>query len=153
MRAILKSRVREMGGDPPRRTRPKPSEVTVTPFLVDPRGWCVGHYNPGGTVGGSVAAVRRSRRDRTTGRAAADAWCSAYLCFRRGMERVVKRQMRVARLVISRASEGENLLWALKQAAFRTDVNPILGMSLPAGTTLAAAGFGQVCGFIEFGTD
>jgi hypothetical protein len=69
------------------------------------------------------------------------------------MERVVKRQMRVARLVISRASEGENLLWALKQAVFRTDVNPILGMSLPAGTTLAAAGFGQVCGFIEFGTD
>jgi hypothetical protein len=37
--------------------------------------------------------------------------------------------------------------------SFRTDVNPILGMSLPAGTTLAAAGFGQVCGFIEFGTD
>jgi hypothetical protein len=91
------------------------------------------------------------------------------------MERVVKRQMRVARLVISRASEGENLLWELKQAvetfspekvlilvlnikakhyeSFRTDVNPILGMSLPAGTTLAAAGFGQVCGFIEFGTD
>jgi hypothetical protein len=83
--------------------------------------------------------------------------------------------MRVARLVISRASEGENLLWELKQAvetfspekvlilvlnmkakhyeSFRTDVNPILGMSLPAGTTLAAAGFGQVCGFIEFGTD
>ncbi len=55
-------------------------------FLVDPRGWCLGHYNPGGTVGGSVAAVRRSRRDRTSGRAAADAWCSAYLCFRRGME-------------------------------------------------------------------
>ncbi len=74
--------------------------------------------------------------------------------------------MRVARLVISRASEGENLLWELKQAvetfspekvlilvlnmkakhyeSFRTDVNPILGMSLPAGTTLAAAGFGQV---------
>jgi len=80
--------------------------------------------------------------------------------------RVVKRQMRVARLVLSRASEGENLLWELKQAvetfspekvlilvlnmkakhyeSFRTDVNPILGMSLPAGTTLAAAGFGQV---------
>jgi hypothetical protein len=80
--------------------------------------------------------------------------------------RVVKRQIRVARLVISRASEGENLLWELKQAvetfspekvlilvlnmkakhyeSFRTDVNPILGMSLPAGTTLAAAGFGQV---------
>jgi hypothetical protein len=80
--------------------------------------------------------------------------------------RVLKRQMRVARLVISRASEGENLLWELKQAvetfspekvlilvlnmkakhyeSFRTDVNPILGMSLPAGTTLAAAGFGQV---------
>jgi len=74
--------------------------------------------------------------------------------------------MRVARLVLSRASEGENLLWELKQAvetfspekvlilvlnmkakhyeSFRTDVNPILGMSLPAGTTLAAAGFGQV---------
>jgi hypothetical protein len=91
------------------------------------------------------------------------------------MERVVKRQMRVARLVISRASEGENLLWELKQAvetfspekvlilvlnmkakhyeSFRTDVNPILGMSLPAWTILAAAGFGQVCGFIEFGTD
>jgi hypothetical protein len=91
------------------------------------------------------------------------------------MERVVKRQMRVARLVISRASEGENLLWELKQAvetfspekvlilvlnmkakhyeSFCTDVNPILGMSLPAGTTLAAEGFGQVCGFIEFGTD
>ncbi len=80
--------------------------------------------------------------------------------------RVVKRQIRVARLVISRASEGENLLWELKQAvetfspekvlilvlnmkakhyeSFRTDVNPILGMSLPAGTTLAVAGFGQV---------
>ncbi len=74
--------------------------------------------------------------------------------------------MRVTRLVLSRASEGENLLWELKQAvetfspekvlilvlnmkakhyeSFRTDVNPILGMSLPAGTTLAAAGFGQV---------
>jgi len=74
--------------------------------------------------------------------------------------------MRVARHVISKASEGENLLWELKQAvetfspekvlilvlnmkakhyeSFRTDVNPILGMSLPAGTTLAAAGFGQV---------
>jgi hypothetical protein len=85
---------------------------------------------------------------------------------------VVKRQMQAARLVIIRAEVGENLLWELKHAvetlnpqkvlililemkakhyeSFRTEVNPILGLSLPEGATLWRR-YRHVSGFIGFG--
>ena len=88
-------------------------------------------------------------------------------------KKVVKRQMQAARLVIIRAGVRENLLWELKQAvetlnpqkvlilvlemkakhyeSFRT-VNPVLGVSLPDGTTLWRRR-GRVSGFIGFGAD
>jgi hypothetical protein len=85
----------------------------------------------------------------------------------------VSRQMRAARLVVIRANVGVNLLWELKQAvetlspqkvlilvlemkakhyeSFRTEVNPVLGLSLPEGATLGH--FNGVSGFIGFGAD
>jgi hypothetical protein len=88
-------------------------------------------------------------------------------------KQVVKRQMRAARLVIIRAGVEKNLLWELKQAveilnpekvlilvrgmkvkqyeSFRTNVNPILGMSLPEMPEVAKRF--QRGGFITFSSD
>ncbi len=85
----------------------------------------------------------------------------------------VSRQMQAARLVVIRANLGANLLWEQKQAvetlspqkvlilvlemkakhyeSFRTEVNPVLGLSLPEGATLGH--FNGVSGFIGFGAD
>ncbi len=81
---------------------------------------------------------------------------------------VVKGQMQAARLVVIRAGAGENLLWELKQAVetlnpqklliivpemiaddyefFRTNVKPVLGVSLPEWIR-------QFRGLIGFGAD
>ena len=86
---------------------------------------------------------------------------------------VVKGQMRAARLVVIRAGVGGNLLWELKQAvetldpqrvlilvlqmkakhyeSFRTNANPILGVSLPEAATVRR--FRRVSGFIGFSAD
>jgi hypothetical protein len=82
---------------------------------------------------------------------------------------VVKRQMQTARLVVTRAAVGENVLWELTQAvealepqkvlilvlemtakdyeSFRTKANPILGVSLPGARATWRRG---VSGFISF---
>ena len=86
---------------------------------------------------------------------------------------VVKRQMRATRLVVIRATVGENVLWELAQAvstlepqrvlilvfemkaedyeSFRIKANPILGVSLPERATPWL--FGRVSGFISFAAD
>jgi hypothetical protein len=87
---------------------------------------------------------------------------------------VVRGQMRVALLVIIRASVGGNLLWEAKEAvetlnpqkvlifvfrmkakqyeSFRTKITQMLGVSLPEEATLQPL-FGRVSGFISFDTD
>jgi hypothetical protein len=87
---------------------------------------------------------------------------------------IVTRQMQAARLVIIRAAVGENLFWELKQAVatlcpqkvlilvlkmkakpyecFRTDVNPMLSVSLP-DAAMVRPRFGRVSGFIAFAPD
>jgi hypothetical protein len=88
-------------------------------------------------------------------------------------KKVVKGQMQAARLVIIRAGGSENLLWELKHAvetlnpqkvlilvlkmkakdyeSFRTEVNPVLSVSLPEGATFVQ--FKRVSGFIGFSAD
>jgi hypothetical protein len=92
---------------------------------------------------------------------------------------VVKRQMQATRLVVIRAGIGENVLWELTQAvrtvepqkllvlvlemkaedyeSFRTNANPILGVSLPERMIprrfARVFGFRRVSGFINFAAD